>query len=83
MKKGEIYEGTIGKFDFPDRGVMEVMEGRIIVKKSLPGQKLQVMINKKRGGRCEGRILQVLEPSPLQIEENPCTHSGICGGFFY
>ena len=83
MKKGEIYEGTIGKFDFPDRGVMEVMEGRIIVKKSLPGQKLQVMINKKRGGRCEGRILQVLEPSPLEIEENPCTHSGICGGCIY
>ncbi|WP_077611081.1 23S rRNA (uracil(1939)-C(5))-methyltransferase RlmD [Clostridium sp. Marseille-P2415] len=83
MKKGEIYEGTIGRFDFPDKGVIELPEGKIAVKHALPGQKVRVMINKKRGGRCEGRILEVLEHSPLETAKNPCIHFGSCGGCTY
>ena len=83
MKKGEIYEGTIGRFDFPDKGLIELLEGRIAVKHALPGQKVKVMINKKRGGKCEGRILEVLENSPLEYADNPCLHFGICGGCTY
>lgn len=83
MKKGEIYEGTIGRFDFPDKGVIELPEGKISVKHALPGQKVRVMINKKRGGRLEGRILEVLEPSKLETAEQPCPHFGSCGGCTY
>ncbi|WP_277407336.1 23S rRNA (uracil(1939)-C(5))-methyltransferase RlmD [Lacrimispora xylanisolvens] len=83
MKKGEIYEGTIGRFEFPDKGMIELPEGRIGVKHALPGQKLKVMINKKRGGKCEGRILEVLEKSPLEYAKDPCPHFGICGGCTY
>jgi len=83
VKKGEIYEGTIGKFDFPDKGVIELPEGKITIKHALPGQKVRVMINKKRGGRCEGRILEVLEHSSLESAENPCPHFGSCGGCVY
>lgn len=83
MKKGEIYEGTIGRFDFPDKGMIELPEGRITVKHALPGQKVRVMISKKRGGRCEGRILEVLEHSSLEKAENPCVHFGSCGGCIY
>ncbi len=83
MKKGEIYEGTIGRFDFPDKGIIELPEGKIAVKHALPGQKLRVMINKKRGGRVEGRILEVLEPSSLETATDPCPHFGSCGGCTY
>jgi len=83
VKKGEIYEGTIGRFDFPDKGIIELPEGKITVKHALPGQKVRVMINKKRGGRCEGRILEVLEHSSLESAENPCPHFGSCGGCVY
>ena len=83
MKKGEIYEGIIGRFDFPDKGIIDHSEGRIAVKHALPGQKVRVMINKKRGGKCEGRILEVIEPSSLEYAENPCPHFGICGGCTY
>ncbi len=37
-------------------------------------------MNKKRGGRCEGRLLQVVKESPLETEVNRCPHFGICGG---
>lgn len=83
MKKGEIYEGIIGRFDFPDKGIIEHSEGKIAVKHALPGQKVRVMINKKRGGKCEGRILEVIEPSSLEYAKNPCPHFGICGGCTY
>jgi 23S rRNA (uracil-5-)-methyltransferase RumA len=83
VKKGEIYEGTIGRFDFPDKGIIELPEGKIAVKHALPGQKLRVMINKKRGGRVEGRILEVLEPSSLETATDPCPHFGSCGGCTY
>lgn len=83
MKKGEIYEGVIGRFDFPDKGVLELEEGKITVKHSLPGQKVRVMVSKKRGGRCEGRILEVLAPSDLETAEKPCPHFGSCGGCTY
>ena len=37
-------------------------------------------VNKKRGGGCEGRLLEVVKESPLETEENRCPHFGICGG---
>lgn len=83
VKKGEIYEGKIGKFDFPDKGVIELPEGKITVKHSLPGQTVRVVINKKRGGRCEGRILDILEPSEIETAKNPCVHFRNCGGCIY
>jgi 23S rRNA (uracil-5-)-methyltransferase RumA len=83
VKKGEIYEGIIERFDFPDKGYIELPEGKIAVKHTLPGQKVRVMINKKRAGRLEGRILEILEPSELETAENPCPHYGICGGCTY
>lgn len=83
MKKGEIYEGTIEQFDFPDKGSLRTETGKITVKHSLPGQKVSVMITKKRGGRCEGKIVEVLERSPLETAEQPCPHFGSCGGCIY
>lgn len=31
----------------------------------------------------EGRLLEVLEPSPFETVESPCRHFGICGGCSY
>ena len=83
MKKGEIYEGIVERIDFPNKGIVTVDGVRVTVKNALPGQRIRFLINKKRSGRCEGRLMEVLEPSP---EENPaiaCTKAGICGGCLY
>ena len=65
MKKGEIYEGIIEKVEFPNKGFVWVDDQKVIVKNGIPGQKVRFMINKKRSGRAEGRLLEVLEKSPL------------------
>lgn len=82
MKKGQIIEGTVERIDFPNKGIVSVGEGVCTVKNALPGQKIRAVINKARNGRCEGRLLEVLEHSPLEVE-SPCPHFGSCGGCAY
>ena len=57
MKKGEIYTGKVERVDFPNKGIVICEEGKVIVKNTIPGQTVRFMINKKKGERCEGRLL--------------------------
>ena len=78
MKKGEIYEGIIEKVEFPNKGFVWVDDQKVIVKNGIPGQKVRFMINKKRSGRAEGRLLEVLETREPACQEFPA-----CGGCMY
>lgn len=82
MKKGERYIGTVEKIEFPNKGIVSVDGERVIVKNALPGQQVELVVNKKRKGRSEGRLLQVTEKSPLETADS-CRHFGICGGCLY
>ena len=67
MKKGQIIEGVIERVDFPNKGIIRTEDGRqVIVKNTIPGQKVSASINKIRKGKAEGRLLEVLEKSPLK-----------------
>lgn len=83
MKKGEIYEAVVEKIEFPNKGILHVEEEKVIVKNAISGQKVRFVINKKRNGKCEGRLLEVLEASPLEQSEDVCPHFGVCGGCLY
>lgn len=83
MKKGDIVEGCIEKVEFPGKGVLQVEGERILVKNVIPGQKVQVRITKKRKGKCEGMVLEVLEKAPGELEEGICPHFDQCGGCIY
>lgn len=82
MKKGEIIEGIIEKIEFPNKGVMTVEDKKIFVKNTIPGQKVRVQITKKKSGKAEGRVLEVLEKSQVECN-SPCPHFGECGGCTY
>ncbi len=87
MKKGQIVEGIIQRVDFPNRGICETELGEVIVKNTIPGQKVRASINKVRGGKKEGRLLEILEKAPGELcRENGadiCPHFGACGGCTY
>ena len=83
MKKGEIYEGIIEKVDFPNKGRVIVGDEKVTVKNGIPGQKIRFMINKKRSGRAEGRLMEVLEHSPLETRTPVCSIFPDCGGCMY
>lgn len=74
MKKGEIYEGVIEKVDFPNKGYVFVEDQKVLIKNGIPGQKVRFMIQKKRSGRAQGRILEVMEKSPLETREPVCSN---------
>jgi len=84
MKKGQVYEGIIEKVVFPNKGIVQVEgeEKKVIVKNGIPGQKVRFSVNKIRKGKCEGRLLEVLEKSPVEVEP-ACRHFGLCGGCTY
>ncbi|WP_066716214.1 23S rRNA (uracil(1939)-C(5))-methyltransferase RlmD [Clostridium sp. Marseille-P299] len=83
MKKGQEYIGIVDHIDFPNKGVVIVDGEAAIVKNTIPGQKVRFLINKVRKGKCEGRLLEVLERSKLETEAAACSHFGTCGGCTY
>lgn len=94
MKKGQIYEGVIETVDFPNRAVITLAEEdadadgrsrevRVIVKGGIAGQRVSFVVNKVRRDKCQGRILEVLEKSPLETAKPICPKFGICGGCNY
>ena len=82
MKKGQIYEGYVERLDFPNKGIVRCEDEVAVVKNTLPGQRISFMVNKKRKGKAEGRLLEVLERAEEEME-SPCPHFGACGGCSY
>lgn len=83
MKKGQVFEGIVEYVEFPNKGKIYLEDGaEVTVKNAVPGQKVRFSVNKIRKGKAEGRILEVLEKSPLE-KESDCPHFGACGGCSY
>ena len=90
MKKGGIYTGYVESVDFPNKGNVivkteedgQTIEERAVVKNSIPGQTVKFMVNKKKHGKCEGRLLEVVCQADTETNER-CGHFGKCGGCVY
>ena len=83
MKKGDIVEGIVEEVLFPNKGRIDIGDETVIVKNAIPGQRVRLMISKKRSGRYEGRILEVIEKSPLETRGKVCGIFPECGGCTY
>ncbi|MEG1803511.1 MAG: 23S rRNA (uracil(1939)-C(5))-methyltransferase RlmD, partial [Lachnospiraceae bacterium] len=84
MKKGQVLEGIITKVEFPNKGIVQLEDGKsVVVKNGIEGQKVLFSVNRVRKGKGEGRLLQVLEKSPLELSTPNCIHFGECGGCTY
>lgn len=85
MKKGQIFEGIIERVDFQNKGIVYVAQEdrHVTVKNAVPGQKVRFLINKIKHGNAEGRLLEVLEKSPLETREPVCSIFPACGGCMY
>ena len=87
MKKGQIYDGVVTHVSFPNKCLVAVEgeEKKVTVKNALEGEKVRFRLSKVRKGKCEGNLLEVLEPSPQELrgDQIPCVHFGACGGCTY
>ena len=82
MKKGDILEGFVSRVNYPGKGIVDTAEGTCIVKNVLPGQRILLRVTKKRRGKAEGSLQEVLEKAPHE-RAAPCPHFGSCGGCLY
>jgi len=84
VKKGQVLEGIIRRVIFPNKGIAEVEgeEKTVIVKNGVSGQKVRFSVNKVRNEKYEGRLMEIVEKSPMEIEP-ACPHFGFCGGCTY
>ena len=83
MKKGEVFEGIIEKTEFPNKGILHIEDRKIVIKNTLPGQKIRFSVSKIRKDRAEGRILEIIEKSSSETVQDVCLHFGSCGGCLY
>jgi 23S rRNA (uracil1939-C5)-methyltransferase len=83
MKKGDIIEGKIEQVSFPNKGKLVADGQQVIVKNTIPGQKVRAQINKKKAGRVEARLLEVLDKSPQEKQDAICSSFPRCGGCLY
>lgn len=92
MKKGQIVEGIVVEVNFPNKGIVEVVEQaedkpalvyKVAVKGVLPGQRVKLAIKKARKDKCQGRLLEVLEMGQIESRKAECPYFGACGGCNY
>lgn len=82
VRKNATIEIKIDKVNFPNkgRGIFEGKEVRF--KGGIEGQKVTVRVNRKRKEYMEGKIVDLMERSPLEIDSG-CSHYKSCGGCTY
>lgn len=83
MKKGQEYEVLIVDYEFPNKGIAYIEEQKVTVKGAFQGQHVRIRIIKKKNGKGEGRLLEVIAPSELETAAPICKHFGQCGGCTY
>ncbi len=76
----DIIEITENKF--PNYGIGLSKDRQVLVKNAIVGQKLEVDISKVKKGY-KGRVLNLVEKSPIELGEPKCKYFGDCGGCSY
>lgn len=82
MKKSDEFIGVVSRVDFPNKSVIEVEGEKVHIKNLIPGQTIKGAITKKRHGKYQGRLIEVLKKAPNEIEAS-CPVFGTCGGCLY
>jgi len=79
MKKGDTISVRIEKLAYGGKGIARFDNQVIFVDETLPGDRVEIRIQRKKKNYLQGRVLQFLEKSPLR-QAAPCAHFGECGG---
>lgn len=79
IKKRKTAELEIIDLAFGGKGIAKPEGFPVFVDRTLPGDKALVRITKKKKKYAEGKLIDLIEPSPLR-QDAPCRYAGYCGG---
>ena len=78
-RAGRLGQATVHDLTHDGRGVARV-EGKVVfIEGALPGERVRYERTRRKPDFDEGRVVEVLEPSPERVEPG-CAHFGVCGG---
>lgn len=79
-KRQPVFNITIDSYAAEGKSIAHLEDGKVLfVENTIPGDVINAAIIKNKKSWAEGRILQLVEPSPLRIDPF-CPHFGVCGG---
>jgi len=81
-RKKKIIETTIIDSIFPNKSIANYEDKTLIFKGGIKGQKVKVLLGKKKKDYIEGKLLEVIERSPLE-KNLSCAYDDECGGCTY
>jgi len=79
IKKGSQAEVEIKDIAFGGRGLARLDGMAVFVDQAVPGDRVSILIYKKKKKYAEARVIELIESSPDRIIP-PCEYSGHCGG---
>lgn len=79
LSRGDVIDARVEKFADRGRSVLRVNGQVVFVQGAVPGDLVRLRVNKTKRSFAEGRVLEVLEASPLRTEPR-CSYFGACGG---
>ena len=77
--EGPAVAATVVDLTHDGVGVADVDGRKVFVADALPGERVEVVLRKRRRGVQEADLKRVLEPSPNRVEPK-CEYFGRCGG---
>ena len=81
-RKKKFIEGEIEKVKFPNISEFTFEGKKVNFKGGIEGQKVNVLISRKRNDSMEGKLFKIIEKSKLE-KNKPCPNYLECGGCSY
>ena len=81
-RKKKIIEGKIEKVNFPNMSEFTFEDKKVNFKGGIEGQKVSVVVGRKRANHMEAKLLETLEKSELETNKT-CPNYLECGGCSY
>lgn len=79
LRKGDEAEVRIDSAAFKGKGVGKLDGQAVFVPNTAPGDLVRFRITRKKKSFLEGKLIEILEPSPTRIKPR-CRHALVCGG---
>lgn len=79
MKRGDVITVDISAIDAKGDGRGFVEEREVVVRRAVPGDRVEARIEKKRRGKIHAEVVRIVDCNLARIEP-VCAHFGLCGG---
>jgi 23S rRNA (uracil1939-C5)-methyltransferase len=79
-KRVDLQNIQIDAYAAEGKAIAHLEDGKVLfVEQAIPGDIVNVRVSKSKKSWAEGRVLQLVQPSPLRVQPF-CQHFGTCGG---